>query len=454
MRESNFRNPHGFHADGHVTSARDLAVLARAMLLEMPEYQGYWGIGAVQLGNRVMKNTNGLIGRYPGAEGFKTGFVCASGFNVVATANRGGRTLIAVVMGAASGAERTVKAAQLLDKGFGDWGSSGSTLAALPESGYDSAPNMREDICRRGRSSVVLSDDSENDSAIFVNEAMRAGGMDSVNSAAFFLQQQGRGPGNAAGGVSGGSTSSGRPVLGPRADFAPIPVAFGRAAGSTAVAVGPTRPAFALATPAATPPAPSQPATAFAPANAAPTLPRQAATRAPAATVSAQPGNLPPGMEPARQPVTTIVERAPAAAPAPAPLTQASALRGVEAGEPLQLPGVFTAGSIAAGAAAPRAAGAASLRSRDAARPAERPRLGAIQNQPPARPAATPATPAARTAPKAAARANAPKATAPRVTAPKAAPANGGPRVVRPTAAATPASANPAAARPAAQPGT
>jgi hypothetical protein len=100
MNETRFSNPHGFHEVGHQTSARDLALLARAMLVEYPEFNEYWGISSVQLGNRVMNNTNGLIGRYPGASGLKTGFVCASGFNLVATANRGGRTLISVVLGA------------------------------------------------------------------------------------------------------------------------------------------------------------------------------------------------------------------------------------------------------------------------------------------------------------------------------------------------------------------
>ncbi len=121
MRESHFVNPHGFHAEGHQSSARDLAILARAMLMEFPDQGEYWGTGAVQLGNRVLNNTNGLIGRYAGAIGMKTGFVCASGFNLVSAAQRGGRTLIVVVLGASSGGERVVRSAQLLDQGFGTW---------------------------------------------------------------------------------------------------------------------------------------------------------------------------------------------------------------------------------------------------------------------------------------------------------------------------------------------
>jgi D-alanyl-D-alanine carboxypeptidase len=92
MRESNFVNPNGLPDARNSTSARDMAVLARAMLTEMPEYEELWGIGAIRLGKRVMQNTNGLIGRYPGADGMKTGFICSSGFNVVASASRNGQS--------------------------------------------------------------------------------------------------------------------------------------------------------------------------------------------------------------------------------------------------------------------------------------------------------------------------------------------------------------------------
>ena len=78
-----------------------------------PNTSCYWHIPAIKFGKRVMRNNNGLIGRYPGADGMKTGFICASGFNVVATATRGGRKLIVVVFGSRSrhGALREGRAA-------------------------------------------------------------------------------------------------------------------------------------------------------------------------------------------------------------------------------------------------------------------------------------------------------------------------------------------------------
>ena len=65
-----------------------------------------------------MRNYNSLIGRYPGADGMKTGFICASGFNLVATATPQRQALIAVVLGASSSQARAMKAAQLLERGF------------------------------------------------------------------------------------------------------------------------------------------------------------------------------------------------------------------------------------------------------------------------------------------------------------------------------------------------
>jgi D-alanyl-D-alanine carboxypeptidase len=118
MTESNFVNPNGLPADGQIMSARDLAILARALIREFPQYSFYWHVPAIKYGRRVVRNYNPLLGRYQGADGMKTGFICASGFNMVATATRDNKQLIAVVLGAPSSAARAVKAAELLEGGF------------------------------------------------------------------------------------------------------------------------------------------------------------------------------------------------------------------------------------------------------------------------------------------------------------------------------------------------
>ena len=103
MTQTSYVNPNGLPADGQITSARDLAILARAIIRDLPEYEYFIHIPSIRFGRRVTQNFNKLIGRYPGADGFKTGFICASGYNLVASATRNGKRLIAVVLGASSG---------------------------------------------------------------------------------------------------------------------------------------------------------------------------------------------------------------------------------------------------------------------------------------------------------------------------------------------------------------
>ncbi len=155
MTQSSWVNPNGLPADEQITSARDMAMLARAILRDLPEYEMYWHIPAIKFGRRVMRNTNSLIGRYPNADGMKTGFICASGFNVVATATRNGRKLIVVVFGSRSGMVRSEKAAQLFEKGFNSGGLSwlmpalGTVDALQPIAA--APPNLREEMCGRHR---------------------------------------------------------------------------------------------------------------------------------------------------------------------------------------------------------------------------------------------------------------------------------------------------------------
>src|SRR5271154_2950051 len=126
LQESHFVNPNGLHDPAHVSSARDMAMIARALLREFPDHADLFSIGALQLGNQYIANHNGLLGRYPGADGMKTGFTCPAGFNVVASANHSGRRLIVVVLGAPSARTRNQEAADLFDRGFATGGGNGS----------------------------------------------------------------------------------------------------------------------------------------------------------------------------------------------------------------------------------------------------------------------------------------------------------------------------------------
>ena len=189
MTQSNFVNPNGLPAENHVTSARDLAILARALIREFPEYDSYWHISSIRYGNRVMRNYNSLIYRYPGADGMKTGFICASGYNVVASATRNGRRLIAVVLGSWSGAVRAQKAAQLLERGFNSGGLSwltpslGTVDALAPIDAQP--PNLREEMCG-GHRRKPPSEENEEEPEESAN-ANTTSGNESTNGPAFML---------------------------------------------------------------------------------------------------------------------------------------------------------------------------------------------------------------------------------------------------------------------------
>ena len=169
MTQSNWVNPNGLPADEQISSARDLAILARALLRDFPEYDMYWHIPAIQLGKKYMRNYNTLIGRYDGADGMKTGFICASGFNLVATASRNGKRLIAVVLGSPSSPYRAAKAAGLLERGFHrgplSWLSPSLGTVDSLQPINAAPPDLRDEMCgpHRKRPAAEDADDDSDD---------------------------------------------------------------------------------------------------------------------------------------------------------------------------------------------------------------------------------------------------------------------------------------------------
>lgn len=153
MAGSVWRNPNGWHDDGQYTTARDLAVLARALYRDFPEYQHIFNTQALQYGEWTMRNFNVLIGRFPGADGLKTGFTCPSGFNLVGSAVRNGERHIAVVLGENSGKARGEKAAYLLNRSFALNASADNdnrpTIETLQRPGntLGAPPNLKQEVC-------------------------------------------------------------------------------------------------------------------------------------------------------------------------------------------------------------------------------------------------------------------------------------------------------------------
>jgi D-alanyl-D-alanine carboxypeptidase len=152
MTGSHFVNANGLHDNNHYTTARDMAILSVALRTEFPEFAFYFNVEAIQYGKTVEPNYNLLLGRYAGADGMKTGFVCASGYNMVASATRAGHTLVAVVFGELTQEDRADRAAMLLSKGFAAPDSGMDTLATLKPSGEETLPavNMRDIACKKG----------------------------------------------------------------------------------------------------------------------------------------------------------------------------------------------------------------------------------------------------------------------------------------------------------------
>ncbi len=119
MTRTRFLNPNGLPAPEQATTARDLAKLTRAVIKEFPEYARYWAMPDMHIGKIRLATHNALLKTFEGADGFKTGFTCDSGYNVVATATRDNRRLVAVVLGETDGQSRAIRAASLLEHGFG-----------------------------------------------------------------------------------------------------------------------------------------------------------------------------------------------------------------------------------------------------------------------------------------------------------------------------------------------
>lgn len=118
MANSQFFNPNGLPAEGQVTTARDMAVLAQTYLKTFPETLSIHSMTEFTHNNRVRHNSNSLLGKVEGVDGLKTGFVCASGFNIVVTAKRGDTRLVAVVLGAKNRRIREREATRLVEEGF------------------------------------------------------------------------------------------------------------------------------------------------------------------------------------------------------------------------------------------------------------------------------------------------------------------------------------------------
>lgn len=119
MRDTVFRNASGLPDDGQHTTARDMAVLGMALRKRFPQYYHYFSTSDFMFRGRLVRGHNDMLGRVRGVDGIKTGYIRASGFNIVTSYDANGRRIVVVVMGADSARERNAHAEALLQRVVG-----------------------------------------------------------------------------------------------------------------------------------------------------------------------------------------------------------------------------------------------------------------------------------------------------------------------------------------------
>ena len=148
MSGSHFVNPHGLFNPAQVVTARDIGLLAATIINEFPQYRNYFTAQYMQVGKRRLKNRDRLMTSVNWVDGMKTGFVCASGYNLVSSATLNNRRLISVVLGGRSGAGRDALARVLLE-----WsaGRSKSSLRVANIRNLNGRPrNLKNVVCKKG----------------------------------------------------------------------------------------------------------------------------------------------------------------------------------------------------------------------------------------------------------------------------------------------------------------
>ncbi len=144
MAHTTFRNASGLPDPDQVTTARDLAILARHIIRDFPAQYAYFSVPSFQFRGRTIYNHDRMLQSYPGADGLKTGFITASGHNLATSAVHGGVRLIGIVMGARTNGERDVDMKLQLDDGFTQMGVAPVMMVAAepPRSTMQRAANV------------------------------------------------------------------------------------------------------------------------------------------------------------------------------------------------------------------------------------------------------------------------------------------------------------------------
>ena len=118
LRDTIFKNASGLHIKGQVSTARDMAILTMALISHYPQYYALFATPSFTYKGQTYHSHNVVLQQYEGAEGLKTGFVSAVGYNIISTAKQNDSRLVSIVIGETSPLKRDLRAMRLLDKGF------------------------------------------------------------------------------------------------------------------------------------------------------------------------------------------------------------------------------------------------------------------------------------------------------------------------------------------------
>ena len=160
MSSSTFKTPNGLPAAGQYTTARDMARLGYVYLKNNPSALQYHRVRVLKHRGAVTTNKNPLLGACPGADGLKTGWVTASGYNIISTVRRGNTRLIAVILGADSAGLRSHEVRRLVEAGFKSRTNGITVASALTKYSYPNkatASSVKKHKIRRNKATAQAS---------------------------------------------------------------------------------------------------------------------------------------------------------------------------------------------------------------------------------------------------------------------------------------------------------
>lgn len=161
MTRTTFRNANGLTADGHLSTARDMTTLGRRLFYDFPQYYSIFSRRTADAGIAKVASTNRrFLDSYEGADGIKTGYTAPAGFNLVASAQRGNKRIIAAIFGGTSTANRNARMAELLDLGFGKAPNKAAVQQppAVDYIAHADEPPLEEDLLAEAVASDVSTD--------------------------------------------------------------------------------------------------------------------------------------------------------------------------------------------------------------------------------------------------------------------------------------------------------